>query len=66
MKTIAQIINSARVGTKLTDGKRQWKVIRYGDNKIAVPVENSKDPFEMWAGCGLERLAFLPGLKVVK
>jgi hypothetical protein len=66
MKTIAEIINKANVGDKLTDGKQKWTVIRYEGGKIAVPVKYTKDSFELWAMCGLEKRASLPGLKIVK
>lgn len=67
MKTITQIINSARLGSILTDGKQKWKVIGTGgEGKIAVPVKYTSNTFEMWAEGGMEKCVSLPGLRVIK
>lgn len=63
MKTIAQIINSTKIGGQLTDGRRTWKIIAYEGGKIAVPVRITKGSFELWGMCSLEQKAVLPGLR---
>lgn len=64
-QTISEVINGAKVGAKLTDGKRKWVVMKYGGSKIAVPTPYNKGTFELWADCGLEKLVVLPGLRVI-
>lgn len=69
MKTIAQILKPCKKGDILVAGRRRWKVIEgLSDNRdrvvIALPV-NKATTFELWS-CGVESVAVIPGLKVVK
>lgn len=64
-RTIAEVINSAKVGDVLTDGKRKWKIVEFDDILIGMPMKKGKGSFEIWA-TGLEEHAILPGLRIEK
>jgi hypothetical protein len=66
MKTIAEVINSAKIGAIITDGRRKWKVIKYEGGKLAMPVRMTKGSFELWGMCRLEQVAIIPGLRILK
>jgi hypothetical protein len=58
-------MKKAKVNDLLTDGKRKWQVISWGrDSKIAVPL--TRKSFELWANCELEKVAVIPGLRIIK
>ena len=64
MKTIAEIVNSAKEGDILTDGKRKWRVVDDGSYKIALPLKYTRGTFELWSEGGMEKYAVLPGLRI--
>jgi hypothetical protein len=63
-RTISEVIGSAKVGDRLTDGKRRWKIINWEGDMIAIPL--TKNSFELWANCQLEKTAVLPGLRILR
>lgn len=71
MKTIAQVLKKAKLGSILTDNKRYWKVIdlNFDGNVVASPItkagEKSKRGFELWSS-GIEQVAVIPNLRIVK
>ena len=72
MKTISQVLKKAKLNDILTDGKRYWKVIDTNYDyhiTVATPVTKtgkpSKNGFELWSS-GIEKVAVIPGLRVVK
>lgn len=70
MKTIAQVLKKAKLGSVLTDGTRYWKVVdlNFDGNIVASPVTKkglpSKKGFELWSS-GIEQVAIIPGLRVL-
>jgi hypothetical protein len=68
MKTIAEILKTANPGDTLIAGKRKWKVkvnIFTGPKDVYASPANKLTTFELWT-CGVESVAVMPGLKVVK
>lgn len=71
MKTIAQILKKTKPGDMLTNGKLYWKVnsTKFDGCVVASPVtkkgESSGRGFEIWSS-GIESVAVIPGLKILK
>lgn len=71
MKTIAQILKKTKKGDILNAGKRYWRVVETDFDGIIVasPITKKGKPyrngFEIWSS-GIESIAIIPGLKVVK
>lgn len=71
MRTIAQVLKTANLGDVLTNGKLYWKVNskRMDECLVASPITKAGLPkmggFEIWSS-GIEDVAVIPGLKVVK
>lgn len=71
MKTIKQVLSKTKTGDTLTNGKLYWKVVdlNFDGNIVASPVTKTGKPslngFELWSN-GIESVAVIPGLKVVK
>ena len=65
MKTINEIMRKATVGDILTDGKREWKVVEF-EGLVGVPTRYTKNSFEIWADCALEKVAIIPNLRIKK
>lgn len=71
MKTISKILKNTKKGDILTDGKRYWKVVdtNFDGCVVASPAKKNGEPsnkgFELWSS-GIENVAIIPGLKVVK
>lgn len=66
MKTVKEILNKAKLGQTLTDGKRSWKVVQSEDGEvIATPKRFPKgeSKFELW-NTGVESVAIIPNLKI--
>ena len=73
MKTISRVLKKAKHGDVLTDGKRYWLMDKLRNNeKVAMPIKSKIDRsydhqgFELWEECTLEKIAIIPGLKILK
>ena len=66
MKTIAQILKKTKVGDVLVAGRRKWMVVDtdYDGAVVACPA-NKITGFELWS-VGIESVAIIPKLKVLK
>jgi len=73
MQTIFDVLSKTKVGDKLSDGKRTWKVVESPQVKqdcfIAIPVK-SKWPkkesyFELW-GDAMSKVSYMPKLTIIK
>ena len=69
MKTISEVLKSAKLGDKLSDGKRQWTVttLDFDGCIVAQPTKFPKKEsgFELWSH-GVESVAVIPNLKILK
>jgi len=65
MKTISEILKTTKAGDILTNGKLRWivKIDETGE-KIAFPL--TKKSFELWENCTFEKVAVIPGLRIMK
>lgn len=70
-KTIAQILKKCKKGDILSAGRLYWKVVDtdFDGCVVASPCTkrglSSKSGFEIWSS-GIEKVAIIPGLKVIK
>lgn len=66
MKTIAEVLKQAELGDLLVSGKYEWKVVDLDfDGSIVATGNNEDTDFEIWSN-GIEEVAVIPGLKIVK
>ena len=66
MKTVANILKEGSVGDVLSDGKRKWKIVTLDFDDgcvVAIPIKNCD--FELWS-YGVESVAIIPDLKIIK
>jgi hypothetical protein len=64
--TIAQKLKTTKLGDTLTAGRLKWKVVDLDyDGAIVATPANKLTKFELWS-VGLEGVAVIPGLKVVR
>jgi hypothetical protein len=66
MKTISQVLKTAKLGDVLKAGRRRWVVVDVDyDGCIIAKPTNVATKFELWSE-GIENAAIIPGLQVVK
>ena len=66
MKTIYEVMKTAKVGDLLTDGVRTWKVVDDVGEVFGIPLKYNKKSFELWSACEFEKVAVIPGLRVIR
>jgi hypothetical protein len=68
MKTVAKILKKAKPGDILVAGRLRWEVrpnVFTDPKDVYARPANRSTTFELWT-CGVESVAVIPGLKVIK
>ena len=66
MKTISKVLKTCKLGDTLRAGRLKWTVTDMNfDRCIVASPANKATKFELWS-VGIESVAVIPGLKVVR